>query len=204
MSAGDPIDSVKLEDWHDDGDNEADQSPAHHRQSSRNRRKSTTRSCGSLLGGTSNEPLTSCRERSVPNVHFYIPAEHPQSAEPRVNLNLSIGSMDTGQTTQRSFSHSASPSLTIGTPKDLEEVASGESVKPQGFTASLWFMLSKWSNWRQCHKAPTTHSVGPTPDRAPSQSTSSRILRAFSFVGKMRKWVGMDKYAFGLYELCIK
>lgn len=152
-----------------------------YRQTSRRRRsKSTTQSCSSLHSA-SDHPIANERERSVPNVNFYVPADH--SVAPRVNLNLSLGSMGIHDQLDSQFG-----SVTTGTPKDLE-TGSSDPTKQQGFGASLRFVLTKLNSWRQCHKSngrqtSVAHSVGPTPDKAPSQSTSSRILRAFSFVGK--------------------
>lgn len=156
-----------------------------YRQTNRRRRsKSTTQSCGSLHSA-SDYPFPSDRERSVPNVNFYVPEDY--AIEPRVNLSLSLGSMSTNDNLDSQF---GSVSVATGTPKELE-TGTSDTVKQQGFGASLRFVLTKLSSWRQCnktsgrHQASATHSVGPTPDKAPSQSTSSRILRAFSFVGKI-------------------
>lgn len=167
-----------------------------HRHTSSRRRqrsKSTSQSCGSL-NSPSDQPLGGDREQSVPNVHFYVPSlpDPLDSAEPRVNLNLSLGSMGTHDYLGSQF---GSVSITTGTPKDIDlgGADDGDPTKQQqqGFGASLRFMLTKLSSWRQCHKssgqhqtASVVHSMGPTPDKAPSMSTSSRILRAFSFVGE--------------------
>lgn len=174
-----------------------------YRQTSRRRRsKSTTQSCGSLTSASDHpHPMTTDRERSVPNVNFYVP-EDDYSIEPRVNLNLSLGSMSTQDHLDSQF---GSVSMTTGTPKDLE-TNSSDAAKQQGFGASLRFVLTKISNWRQCHKAngrqgsTTTHSVGPTPDKARSFSTSSRILRAFSFVGKIQRKEGDGHFRIYTYD----
>lgn len=166
--------------------------------------------------------ISSTRDRSVPNVNFYIPddpdghradREDPPYYRARCNLNLNLKNVCQPE---RRDSHAMS---SIGSEADGgngtaatndEDVERSSAPKTNGNDEGggggvfSWLMRWSWSEkfrqWRNCLSGneldkSTTRSArnreasvaSVLPTEKSQQSTSSRILRAFSHVGE-RKW----------------